>query len=427
MAVNIETFRELISEGQEILSKVQLYNRPFEFEENGRYVFVGVRQAGKSYMLFKRAKMLLDSGHAIREMVYVDFDDERLLNMDADDFDLILQAYGSLHEGTPILLFDEIQNVNGWEHFARRLANRKFMVYITGSNAKMLARDIQTTLGGRYISADVFPYAFNEYLSAQNIVLPDKWEYSQNRDEIRRALEQYYKWGGFPELLLFQNKRKWLNDLYEKILLGDIILRNKIKNELALRLAIKHLAESVMHPISLNRLTNLVKGTGVNTNVTSIGDYLQFASDAFMIFHLQNYASKFVEKETVKKYYFTDNGLLSIFLSGTESPLLENLCAIHLYRQFKEGLYYYKNGTDVDFYIPEQESAIQVSYSLSDKSTEEREIEGLVKFNRVVGLKHLMIVTYDEERVIEVKGLTIRVVPVWKWLLGKYDNQGKNT
>ena len=162
MAITKEIIRTLIKEGQETLGEVELYNRPYEFEENGRYVLVGVRQAGKSYMLYKRAKQLLASGHSLEEMVYIDFDDERLLGMTAVDLDLILQAYGSVYSHKPIFFFDEIQNIEAWEHFARRLANQKYQVFITGSNAKMLSRDIQTTLGGRYLDGKVFPYSFAE-------------------------------------------------------------------------------------------------------------------------------------------------------------------------------------------------------------------------------------------------------------------------
>ena len=164
MAITKETFRTLIKEGQQEIRDVKLYDRPFEFEEQGRYVLVGVRQAGKSYMLYKQAKQLLANGHQLEEIVYIDFDDERLVGMTSEDFDLILQAYQSVYDNAPLLFFDEIQNVEGWEHFARRLANRKYQVFITGSNAKMLSRDIQTVLGGRYLDETIYPYTFYEYL-----------------------------------------------------------------------------------------------------------------------------------------------------------------------------------------------------------------------------------------------------------------------
>ena len=388
-------------------------------KKNGRYVLVGVRQAGKSYMLYKRARQMIIDGFSVENMVYINFDDERLIGMTADDFDLILQAYQSVYEGTPILFFDEIQNVEGWEHFARRLANRKYRVFITGSNAKMLGRDIQTVLGGRFIDAKISPYSFAEFIEVRGIMLQKEWQYGKQRADVQHAFTDYMKWGGFPELLLFKNKRNWLNDLYEKILLGDIIQRNKVKNEMALRLTLKRLAENLMQPISYNRLANLIRSTGVSAAVSSISDYVRYAQEAFLLFSLENYTSKFVEKETVKKHYFIDNGLLSIFLLNNDAALLENLCAIHLHQHYsEEQLYYYNKNIEVDFYIPEEKTAIQACYSLSDLKTAEREINALAKLHSFEPLQKAMIITRDEERAIKHEsGLDIEVVPVWKWLL----------
>lgn len=418
MAITKETIRTLIKEGQEALGEVELYDRPYEFEENGRYVLVGVRQAGKSYMLYKRAKQLLASGHRLEEMVYIDFDDERLLGMTATDLDQILQAYGAVYSYKPILFFDEIQNVEGWEHFARRLANQKYQVFITGRNAKMLSRDIQTTLGGRYIDGKVFPYSFAEYLGAQGVVLSKEWQHGKARSQVQQAFNKYLMWGGFPELLMYRNKRRWLNDLYEKILLGDVILRNKVKNEMALRLTIKRLADNVMQPTSYNRIANLVKGTGVSTSVASVIDYVRYAKEACILFPLENYASKFVEKETVKKHYFIDNGLLSIFLIGGEAVLLENICAVYLYRKYENGLYFYNKNIEVDFFVADEAYAVQVSYSISDEETRKREVDGLKKLHTFMPLKRMVIVTFDEEETIKLDDdRFIEVIPVWKWLL----------
>lgn len=418
MAITKETIRTLIKEGQEALGEVELYDRPYEFEENGRYVLVGVRQAGKSYMLYKRSKQLLASGHRLEEMVYIDFDDERLLGMTATDLDQILQAYGSVYSYKPILFFDEIQNVEGWEHFARRLANQKYQVFITGSNAKMLSRDIQTTLGGRYIDGKVFPYSFAEYLGAQGVDLSKEWQHGKVRSQVQQAFNKYLMWGGFPELLMYRNKRRWLNDLYEKILLGDVILRNKVKNEMALRLTIKRLADNVMQPTSYNRIANLVKGTGVSTSVASVIDYVRYAKEACILFPLENYASKFVEKETVKKHYFIDNGLLSIFLIGGEAVLLENICAVYLYRKYENGLYFYNKNIEVDFFVADEAYAVQVSYSISDEETRKREVDGLKKLHTFMPLKRMVIVTFDEEETIKLDDdRFIEVIPVWKWLL----------
>lgn len=417
-----EVFKRLIKEGQDEIREIELYERSFEFEEFGRYVLVGIRQAGKSYLLYQRAKKFLQEGRDIQEIVYINFDDERLLGMTADDFDLILQAYGTMHEGKPILLFDEIQNIEGWEHFARRLANQKYMVFITGSNAKMLSRDIATTLGGRFFDEKVFPYSFREYLGAIGIELEDGWMYGKQRNTVQQKFSNYFKWGGFPELLLFKNKRHWLNSLYEKIVLGDVIQRNNVKNEHALRLAVKRLAENVKQPTAYNRLANMVKSTGVSTNTASVIDYIRYVKEACLMFSLDNYASKFVEKETAKKHYFTDNGLLNIFLTDADTSLLENLCAITLYKKYNKdddapGLYYYNRNIEVDFFIPDEALAIQAAYSIQNEDTRKREVTALIELNKLKPLKEACIITYDEEEQIECENLVIDVIPIWKWLL----------
>lgn len=418
MAITKEIFRTIIREGQEEIVNVELYDRPFDFEDHGRYVFVGVRQAGKSYMLYKRAKQMMNNGHSAEDFVYINFDDERLYGMTVEDFDTILQAYVSMYDHKPLLFFDEIQNIDGWEHFARRMANQKYNIFITGSNAKMLSRDIQTTLGGRYIETMIFPYSFHEFLEAQGLTLNKGWQYGAMKGKVQIALAQYMEWGGFPELLLYRNKRRWINDLYEKIILGDIILRNRVKNEVAMRMAIKRLADNVMQPTSYNRLANLIKGAGTSTTVSSVIDYVKYAKDACLIFSIENYASKFVEKETVKKHYFVDNGLLNIFLISNKAALLENLCAIHLFRKHEGNLYFYNKNIEIDFYIPEEEHAIQVSYSIMDEETRRRETDALKKFAAFQPLKKMSIITYDEEETITLNdGKTISVIPVWKWLL----------
>ena len=295
------------------------------------------------------------------------------------------------------------------------------MVFITGSNAKMLSRDIATTLGARYFDEKIFPYSFQEYLEAQGIILEKNWQYGKQKDIVQQNFAEYFKWGGFPELLLYKNKRHWLNGLYEKIVLGDVIQRNGIKNEQALRLAIKRLAENIMQPTAYNRLANMVKSTGVKTNSVSIIDYIRYIKEACLMFTLDNYASKFAEKETAKKHYFTDNGLLSIFLTESKSPLLENLCAITLHKKYNKDsempkLYYYNRNIEVDFFVPEESLAIQASYSLTDLGTRKREVDALLALNKKHPLQKARIITYDEEETIQEGGQTIEVIPIWKWL-----------
>lgn len=415
--MNIELFRTIISENQEYIGDIHLVKRPVILEGNGNYVFVGVRQAGKSYLLYQRIQQMIETGVKLEDIVYVNFDDERLKDMKATDFDLILQAYHSMNEGTPVLFFDEIQNVDGWANFARRLANQKYRVYITGSNAKMLSRDIETVLGGRYLDIKVFPYNFREYLSANGVALSKGWQYGRKANELQRYFKTYFEWGGFPELVNFQEKRIWLNSLYNRIFFNDLVVRHKIKNEDALRLCVRRLAESVMQPCSLNRLCNLVKSTGTSCSTSTIMEYVRYLQESYILISLDNYASKFVEKETIRKHYFVDNGLLHLFINNPDTSLLENLCAITLYKKYGSSLYYYNRGIEVDFYVPDEGLAIQASYRMSDEATLEREIKALETLHSFSPLKKALIITFEDEGVLQRNGLTIELIPIWKWVL----------
>ena len=413
-----ETICNIIREGQDYIPEIQLFERPANYETKGNYVFVGVRQCGKSYMLYQRIQQMLREGHDIKEIVYVNFDDERLQHLKSEDLDLILQAYSSMHEGKPFLFFDEIQNIEGWEHFARRLANQKYQVFITGSNAKMLSRDIATTLGGRYWTQNVYPLSFKEFIDFQGITLDKQWEHSAKlRATVERAFNDYFSFGGFPEIREVTAKRIWLNELYNKIFFSDLVVRNKIRNEAALRMTAKRLAESVKQPTAYNRISNLVKSTGINCQANTVMEYVGFMRDACMVFSINNYASKFSERETIKKHYFIDNGLLNIFLTDGDTSLLENLCAIHLFKKHGENLYYYNKNIEVDFYLPEQHTAIQACYSMNDLQTAEREVTALVKLHAFEPLQRAIIITRDEETIIKKDELTIDVKPIWKWLL----------
>ncbi|MBR4389828.1 MAG: ATP-binding protein [Prevotella sp.] len=413
-----ELLRRVILEYQDVVSQIPLVERPFTFEENGNYVFVGVRQAGKSYLLYQCAKQLLQQGHNLEDIVYINFDDERISDISKEELDLILQAHRTLSDHQPILFLDEIQNVDGWEHFARRLANQKYRVFITGSNAKMLSHDIATVLGGRFWMNQVFTYSFHEYLTAIGIQLRKNWQSTRQQDEVAKAFNTYFYYGGFPELTSVTDKRSWLNGIFKKILLSDVIVRNNLRNEEAVRMCVRRMADCVKQPTSYNRISNLVKSTGVSTNVQSIIDFVRFLRESCLVFSLENYSSKFVEKETIKKHYFIDNGLLNIFLTDPDTSLLENICAIHLYKQYAEELYYYYKDFEVDFFVPEKQMAIQACYRLGDDETTKREVQALEKLDKAFNLQELIIISRDTESSISLSnGKSIRVVPVWKWLL----------
>jgi Predicted ATPase (AAA+ superfamily) len=268
-----------------------------------------------------------------------------------------------------LIYLDEIQNIEGWEKFARRLADSKYRVFVTGSNAKMLSKDIYTTLGGRFIAKEVYPFTFSEYLTYHNIILDKNWEYNHMRAMVVRYFNNYFYFGSFAESFPLKEKREWLNSLYQKILLGDIIARNYIRNDRAIRVLVKKLAESVMQPTSLSRIKNIVDSSGDSISRNTLVAFLQQISDAFLIFGISNFTDNISNRETYKKRYFFDNGLLNNLLFDPKTKLLENIVAIELKKRYGDGLYYYNRSVEVDFFIPDTNRAIQVSYSIANEVT----------------------------------------------------------
>lgn len=410
--------KSLIIEYQQFSERITLIERDIHLSDQLNYVFVGLRRAGKSYLMYQQIQHLLREGHRIEEILYFNFEDDRLVDLTIEDLDLIKVCYEELYAHRPIFFLDEIQIVEHWEKFARRLTDQKYRVYITGSNAKMLSSEIATTLGGRFIIQNVYPFSFREYLKANDITVEPMW-YFKNRTEIVRSFAGYFNYGGLPELELIEEieKRQWLSNLFNKIFFGDLITRYSIRNDLAMKVLIRKLAESVKQPSSFNRLSNIVSSTGAKVSTDTIIDYLEFMRSTWLIFSIENYASKLAEKVSNQKYYFIDNGLLNLFLIDPATSLLENLVAISLKKKYKDELYFYHQHIEVDFFIPAKKLAVQVSYSLKEESTRKREITALLKIAKAMDVDKLLIITHDEEETIVEDGKEIEVVPIWKWLL----------
>ena len=353
-------------------------------------------------------------------MLFINFEDERISDIRKENLYLILEAYRELFAFQPIIFLDEIQNIDGWEKFARRLADSKYRVYITGSNAKMLSKEILSTLGGRYINVDVYPYSFEEYLKAKSVtVTPASFYSTEQKAWLQHIFDDYFRFGGFPEGSVLEAKRDYLTSVYQKIYLGDIAARHKIENTVALRMMFKKIAESLKQPVSYTRLANIIAATGIKIGTATIINYIDYAKDAWLITPVKNIAGKLVEKETSPKYYFTDNGILNLFLLDANTSLLENLVAVTLFRKYgrEDAVFFYNHGIELDFYVPEAKLAVQVCYSLSDSDTFKRETTSLLKATSVLESETMLIVTRDEEKTIEISGNVIHVVPIWKWLL----------
>ena len=412
-----DSIKYLISYYQDFVSGITFEMRQYELEPSANYVFVGLRRAGKSYLMYQHIHSLLAAGHSIEEILYFNFEDDRIDIFNVSELDLIKTCYEEMYGHRPIFFLDEIQNIKGWEKFARRLADTGYRVYITGSNAKMLSSEIATTLGGRYLIKNVYPFSFNEYLSFRKVDMADKNAIYKYRSGIMRSFEEYFYGGGLPETLLMKDKRSWISSLLNKIFFGDLVARHQIRNDFALKLMIRKLAETVKQPTSYNRIANIVSTAGKKISVDTVIDYIAYLRESWLILPFENLSARLSERESNKKYYFVDNGLLGLFLIDANTSLLENIVAISLRKQYEDNVFFYNKNIEVDFVVPDDGLAIQVAYSLADPTTEKRETDALMKFNAIMPMRQLIIITKDEEMVIEKDGTVINVLPVWKWLL----------
>ena len=368
---------------------------------------MGIRRVGKSYMMYQQIYKLMNDGIPLSQIIYVNFEDERLLEIG-------IEFSGS--NGKPYLFLDEIQNVDGWEKVVRRVADMKYRINITGSNSKMLSREIASTLGGRFMVVNVYPYSFAEYLSANHIenVVLDQMS-TRQRADIVSQYDDYVTYGAFPELVDIKNKRPFLNNIYQTVYLRDIITRNKITNDFAVRLILKKIAESVTKALSFNRLTNIVKSAGISIGKQTVINYVGHMLDSYLIFSLPNYVSK----KKSPKYYFMDTGLLGLMLLDCKTAQLENLVAVELIRRYGfENVYFFENNIEVDFYVPGENLAIQVSMQvLDDVDTLARETRAFVKLNDFIPNTKCLLITNSEETTLNCDGIKIDVIPAWKWLL----------
>lgn len=415
--IDKNTVKRIIIENQRIASNITLNKREYDFEDNLNYVLIGLRRAGKSYLLYQRMQQLMKSGHSVDEFLYFNFEDERLIGMMASDLDTILSSYREMYDYKPFVFLDEIQIIDGWEKFARRLADQGYRVYITGSNAKMLSSEIATTLGGRYQIKRVFPMSFREMLRAKGVDVEDKNFEFKNQDLINKYLEEYFTFGGLPEIGGVLDKRGWLSGLFSKIFFGDLIARYSIRNDKSIKYVVQKIAESVKQPVSYNRIANMVSSIGKKISTDTVIDYLDYMNESWLLIPIENFAAKFVEKASNKKYYFIDNGILNLFLTDPNTSLLENMVAVSLYKQYGDNVTFYNTNIEVDFYLQDQKTAIQVSYSLKDEETRKREVRALEKLSSTVEIDHLFIITMYDEEVINTIHSVINVLPLWKWLL----------
>ena len=426
-----ELLKELIVTFQESLP-VPVYSRELKLPVDSRKIITvpGVRRCGKSSLFLLVINDLLSSGIKKEQILFLNFDDERL-QFNVENLDEILQAYQELYPDISLknvyLFFDEIQVADGWQPFVRRIYEHTCKnIFITGSNSKMLSSELSTSLRGRTLQYEEFPLSFREYCSFLNI--NTNYYTLPNRAKLLAAFRGYLAMGGFPEVVLAGTiyKERILQEYFFVMLYKDLVERYEIKNPEPVRYFIKRVMANLTKPTSINRIYNEMKSQGVSIGKNTLYDLIVQTESVYLFFPLTKYDPSLVKESSGdKKYYCIDNGLRSILLnpmSDDHGKLLENIVYLHLRRHLSlsDSLHYYKHKKECDFLVIEQQQIsqlIQVSYDIHDLETRRREIEGLLEAAVATGCRKLLILTMDEEEEFVEQGYTIRVLPVWKWML----------
>lgn len=376
-------------------------------------VISGVRRCGKSVLLQQ-----IRQSHEEQDY-YFNFDDDRLVNFKVDDFQALYEVFIELFGEQKTFYFDEIQNIPGWERFVRRLYDNGCKVFVTGSNANMLSRELGTHLTGRHCSIELYPFSFGEFLKMKGNYPEQKDFYTTaGRGLLKKSFDEYLRIGGFPRYIQDTNT-SYLSTLYENIIYKDVVTRNKLNGERELLELVYFLASNAAKRFSYN---SLAKTIGVKHPET-IKNYLEYIESTYLIFQTMKFDWS-VKKQMIapKKIYFVDNAIIGkVGFNATDNigQLLENLVYIQLKRKNHE-IYYHDSGIECDFIVREGPSiafAFQVTRSLANPQTKQREINGLLSAMHTYHLKEGTILTEDESGELEVEGYNIHICPIWKWLL----------
>ena len=427
-----EILKELIVEfHSRKLPKIIDRNAEIPLNTNKIISIIGVRRSGKTFILFQTIKRLVDIHKVpIERIVYINFEDERL-EITKENLNQLVEAYKELYPDVSLeevfFFFDEVKNIEGWEKFIRRVYdNYTKNVFITGSNSKLLSSEIATSLRGRNISITIYPLTFREFLGFKDFKIKKTDIYStEKRAKIKNFFKEYMEFGGFPEVVFLDDKNlkiKVLQEYFEVMLYRDIIERYQIKNPLVLKYFIKRVVENVGKPLSINNIYNELKSQGYRTARDSLYQYLEMLETIFFSLVIKKHTKSVLKSElSQKKIYLIDNGFLnalSFSFKEKKGILLENL----LLKEFKalnKEVFYFKEKKECDFVIIDNEKKlpIQVSFSLADKKTKKREIEGLVEALKYLNLKEGIIITFDEKDELEVGNYKIKIIPAYEYLI----------
>ncbi|MBN1425817.1 ATP-binding protein [Candidatus Fermentibacteria bacterium] len=395
-------------------------------------VLIGVRRGGKSTYLFQVMQRLLKRGVPRQNILYLNFFDDRLHNVRAHNLGLIADAYFSIYPmkknaETVYCFFDEIQTVPGWEPFVDRLMRtEKCEVYLTGSSARMLSKEIATQMRGRALSWEVFPFSFHEFLDYREIE-GDGALSTKRQLLVRNAFEEYWETGGFPEVAGMSRvvRIKIHQEYFHTILFRDLIERHDISHPRALTDLAHRLVDNTASLYSVNSLTGYLKSRGHKVPKSAVSDYLEWFEDAYFLFTVRIFDASLARRHTnPKRIYCIDHAMVSSVSSGilvNSGHLLENLVFTALRRLHPE-IYYYKTrtGREVDFVIPvrgQPKMLVQACESIAEPRTRKREMAALNESMAELNLATGTIVTRNEDERIDVEAGTIEVIPAWRFLL----------
>ena len=414
-----DLLKQIILEQQEILHApnkryVQRYIADEWLQTSEILIISGIRRCGKSVLMQQIRDRLVEKDF------FFNFDDERLANFKLDDFQKLQECFVELFGEQHTYYFDEIQNIEGWERFVRRLYNAGNKIVITGSNARMLSRELGTHLTGRYLQVEIYPFSFQEYLAMNEIPVNAKTLYTTTgRATMVKSFVKYMECGGFPKFLQ-DGSVSYLTSLYESIIYRDILTRNGLTNEKEMLELMFYLASNATKRVTYSSLGKVV---GIQ-HPDTIKNYLEYIQQTYLIFQLFRYDPS-VKKQMMspKKIYFVDNAIIKrIGFNATENNgvFLENLVFIELKRRGWD-VYYYADKKECDFIVRKGlhiSDAYQVTLKMDSPQTREREIAGVREAMQAYSLSKGYILTFEGKETINFDdGTIVEVVPVWEWIL----------
>ena len=420
---------------QEFPSYLRRREKPLPTGDGKIVTIPGVRRCGKTSRMEVLVNELLGQGISRERILWVSFDDERLVRMTSDELSMIIDAYREMYPdidmATVYMFFDEIQLIEGWEYFVMRLYKHYTKnIYISGSNATMLSSELKSALRGWPEEEETLPLSFREYCQFRGITT-DSW-LEQDTARLRNALRDYNNEGGFPEIALMGNallKAKTLQTYFDTMLLKDLAEHYRLGNIEVLRYFLKRIMANLTKPTSIRAIHNDIKSRRLKVSKDDLYNWANYACDTFMFLRIPNFSRSLQKAENSQpKYYCIDNGLRDAVLlpqSDDDGKKLENTVFLQLYRNRTpiDQIFYYQGKGECDFAVQrgiDIVQLIQVTWSMGDEETRKREIRGLLEASQATGCKKLLIVTYDdEENIATADGEVISVVPAWKWLLGR--------